>query len=78
MALNINDTQLYSPMPLCSECHYAECHILFTVVLNAIKLSVFMLRVACLDRMGVYLLLEDNKLSYLIILFCIQHFYFVS
>ncbi len=45
MTLSINDTQLF----YYDECHYAERHILFTIMLNVVILSVIMLNVIMLS-----------------------------
>jgi hypothetical protein len=44
MTLSINDTQPNNALP-CAERRYAECHVLFTIVLSDFMLNVVMLSV---------------------------------
>jgi hypothetical protein len=39
MTLSITDTRHNNAL-LCAECRYAECHILFTIMLSVVMLSV--------------------------------------
>jgi hypothetical protein len=45
----ISDTQHNNDLP-CAEYRYAECHILFTIVLSVIMLNVIMLGIVVPDR----------------------------
>jgi hypothetical protein len=48
MSLRISDTQHDNNMP-CSDGRYAECHVLFTIMLSVIMLNVVMLSVIMLN-----------------------------
>jgi hypothetical protein len=48
MTLSVSDTQHNNVLP-CAECRFAECSILFTIMMNDIMLNVVLLSVVAPD-----------------------------
>jgi hypothetical protein len=44
-------------------CHYAECRVLFLIMLNVIMLNVIMLIVIMLSVVALFLCLKENKVE---------------